>query len=64
MAFPTPSGSSSGVSWRAAADAWLAVDAPYEAALAALPGTDAAARRAIEALHRIGARAAAKRVRA
>ncbi len=49
-----------GGQWRAAAEAWLAVDAPYEAALAALPGTDAAARRAIEALHRIGARAGAK----
>jgi DNA-binding CsgD family transcriptional regulator len=46
--------------WRAAIDAWQELDAPYEAALAALPGDDLAARQALGALHRLGAAATAK----
>src|SRR6478735_1626502 len=45
--------------WRAAVRAWRALDAPYEAALAALPGDDRAARAAIALLKRLGAHAAA-----
>jgi DNA-binding CsgD family transcriptional regulator/tetratricopeptide (TPR) repeat protein len=46
--------------WRAAIAAWHDAGAPYEAALAALPGDDRAARRALATLHRLGAAAAAK----
>ena len=46
--------------WRAAVSAWRALEAPYEAALAALPGDDRAAREALAALHRLGAHAAAR----
>jgi DNA-binding CsgD family transcriptional regulator len=46
--------------WRAAIRAWRALDAPYEAALAALPGDEAAAREAIGTLRRLGASAAAR----
>jgi DNA-binding CsgD family transcriptional regulator len=46
--------------WRAAISAWSAVDAPYEAALAALPGDERAARAAIATLKRLGASAAAR----
>jgi DNA-binding CsgD family transcriptional regulator len=46
--------------WRAAISAWNAVDAPYEAALAALPGDERAARAAIATLKRLGALAAAR----
>jgi DNA-binding CsgD family transcriptional regulator len=46
--------------WRAAMRAWSAVAAPYEAALAALPGDDRAARSAIATLRRLGAPAAAR----
>jgi DNA-binding CsgD family transcriptional regulator len=46
--------------WRAAIDAWRALDAPYEAALAALPGDERAARDAVAALQRLGAAAAAR----
>jgi DNA-binding CsgD family transcriptional regulator len=46
--------------WRAAVGAWGALDAPYEAALAALPGDDRAARQAIATLKRLGASAAAR----
>jgi DNA-binding CsgD family transcriptional regulator len=46
--------------WRAAIDAWRALDAPYEAALAALPGDQRAARDAMTALQRLGASAAAR----
>ena len=46
--------------WRGAIRAWRALDAPYEAALAALPGDDAAARRALAALHELGASAAVR----
>lgn len=45
--------------WRGAIDAWHELQAPYEAALAALPGDDAAARRAMNTLRQLGARAAA-----
>ncbi|MGZ6638025.1 MAG: response regulator transcription factor [Solirubrobacteraceae bacterium] len=46
--------------WRGAVRAWRELDAPYEAALAALPGDDRAARGAVAALQRLGARAAAR----
>jgi DNA-binding CsgD family transcriptional regulator len=46
--------------WRAAIEAWRALDAPYEAALAALPGDDRAARAAVAGLHRLGGDAAAR----
>jgi DNA-binding CsgD family transcriptional regulator len=44
--------------WRAAVRAWREREAPYESALAALPGDDAAARQALAALHKLGASAA------
>ncbi len=46
--------------WRGAITAWRELDAPYEAALAALPGDGRAARDALGTLHRLGARAAAR----
>ena len=46
--------------WRSAVHAWRELSAPYEAALAALPGDDRAARGAVATLHRLGARAAAR----
>jgi DNA-binding CsgD family transcriptional regulator len=46
--------------WRAAVEAWQELEAPYEAALAALPGDDRAARQALGTLHRLGAAGAAK----
>jgi len=46
--------------WRAAIDAWQELDSPYEAALAALPGDEHAARRALTTLRELGAPAAAK----
>jgi DNA-binding CsgD family transcriptional regulator len=46
--------------WRGAIRAWRALEAPYEAALAALPGDDRAAREALATLHRLGARGAAR----
>jgi DNA-binding CsgD family transcriptional regulator len=46
--------------WRGAIEAWRALDAPYEAALAALPGDERAARDAVAALQRLGASAAAR----
>lgn len=46
--------------WRGAIRAWRALDAPYEAALAALPGDERAAREAMTALKRLGATAAAR----
>jgi DNA-binding CsgD family transcriptional regulator len=46
--------------WRGAIDAWRALDAPYEAALAALPGDERAARDAVATLQRLGAAAAAR----
>ena len=44
--------------WRGAIRAWRELEAPYEAALAALPGDDAAARQAQAVLHKLGASAA------
>ena len=41
--------------WRGAVRAWQELDAPYEAALAALPGDERAARAALLSLYRIGA---------
>jgi DNA-binding CsgD family transcriptional regulator len=49
-----------GGDWRGAIQAWLALDAPYEAALAALPGDDRAARDALAKLRRLGATGAAR----
>ncbi|HZU39577.1 MAG TPA: LuxR C-terminal-related transcriptional regulator, partial [Solirubrobacteraceae bacterium] len=46
--------------WRGAVRAWRQVSAPYEAALAALPGDERAAREALAALHRLGAAGAAR----
>ncbi|MGZ4280010.1 MAG: LuxR C-terminal-related transcriptional regulator, partial [Solirubrobacteraceae bacterium] len=46
--------------WRGAVRAWRELGAPYEAALAALPGDDRAARAAVTALQRLGARGAAR----
>jgi DNA-binding CsgD family transcriptional regulator len=46
--------------WRRAIGAWSELQAPYEAALAALPGDDRAAREAMAALHKLGASAAAR----
>jgi DNA-binding CsgD family transcriptional regulator/tetratricopeptide (TPR) repeat protein len=45
--------------WRTAIEAWHQLDAPYEAAVAALPGDDRAAREALAILRRLGAAAAA-----
>lgn len=44
--------------WRGAIRAWRELEAPYESALAALPGDDAAARQAQGVLHKLGAGAA------
>jgi DNA-binding CsgD family transcriptional regulator len=46
--------------WQGAIRAWRELEAPYEAALAALPGDARAARDAMTALHRLGARGAAR----
>jgi DNA-binding CsgD family transcriptional regulator len=46
--------------WRAAVRAWHEIDAPYEAALAALPGDERAARDAIATLRRLGAEGAVR----
>jgi DNA-binding CsgD family transcriptional regulator len=46
--------------WRGAIRAWRELEAPYEAALAALPGDDRAARDALSTLHRLGANGAAR----
>ncbi len=49
-----------GGDWRSAIEAWRELDAPYEAALAALPGDDRAAREAQAVLYRLGAAGAAR----
>ena len=46
--------------WRGAIDAWRDLGAPYEAALAALPGDDRAARVALATLQGLRAKAAAR----
>jgi DNA-binding CsgD family transcriptional regulator/tetratricopeptide (TPR) repeat protein len=46
--------------WRAAVRSWRKLDAPYEAALAALPGDPPAAREAVGVLRTLGAQAAAR----
>jgi DNA-binding CsgD family transcriptional regulator len=46
--------------WRGAIAAWRELEAPYEAALAALPGDERAARAAVSALHELGATGAAR----
>jgi DNA-binding CsgD family transcriptional regulator/tetratricopeptide (TPR) repeat protein len=46
--------------WRGAIRGWQELDAPYEAALAALPGDERAAQEAVAALQRLGATAAAR----
>jgi len=61
---PPPSGAPEPVrlelegDWRGAIRAWRQLEAPYEAALAALPGDDRAAREALTTLHALGAGAA------
>jgi DNA-binding CsgD family transcriptional regulator len=45
--------------WRGAVRAWRELNAPYEAALAALPGDDRAVREALVTLHKLGAKGAA-----
>ena len=57
---PTPARLELTGDWRGAIAAWRELEAPYEAALAALPGDDRAAREAVAALHRLGATAAAR----
>ncbi len=49
-----------GGDWRGAIEAWRSLDAPYDTALAALPGDDRAARAAQAVLHRLGAAGAAR----
>jgi DNA-binding CsgD family transcriptional regulator len=46
--------------WRGAIAAWRGLDAPYEAALAALPGDERAARDAMATLKRLGALATSR----
>ncbi|HET7568669.1 MAG TPA: AAA family ATPase [Gaiellaceae bacterium] len=46
--------------WRGAVRAWRELGCPYDAALAALPGDDAAARAAVAALHELGAEGAVR----
>jgi DNA-binding NarL/FixJ family response regulator len=46
--------------WRGAIRGWRNLQAPYEAALAALAGDERAARAAVGALHELGASAAAR----
>jgi DNA-binding CsgD family transcriptional regulator len=46
--------------WRGAIAAWRELEAPYEAALAALPGDERAARDALASLHRLGAHSAVR----
>ena len=46
--------------WRRAIRAWRELEAPYDAALAALPGDDRAAREAMATLQRLGATATAR----
>lgn len=49
--------------WEAAAQEWLRLGCPYEAAVANMSGDAAAVSAAVETLHAMGARAAADRVR-
>ncbi|HEX6457532.1 MAG TPA: AAA family ATPase [Thermoleophilaceae bacterium] len=46
--------------WRGAIRAWKELEAPHEAALAALPGDERAAREAVAELHRLGAAGSAR----
>jgi DNA-binding CsgD family transcriptional regulator/tetratricopeptide (TPR) repeat protein len=46
--------------WREAVDAWLALDCPFDAALASLPGDHTSARAAVTVLHRMGAAGGAR----
>jgi len=57
---PAPVAAELAGDWRGAIRSWQELDAPYEAALAALPGDDRAAREALATLHRLGADAAAR----
>ncbi|MDE3069534.1 MAG: AAA family ATPase [Acidobacteriota bacterium] len=57
---PAPVGLEIEGDWRGAIGAWRELDSPYEAALAALPGDDRAAREALAALHSLGAGAAVR----
>jgi DNA-binding CsgD family transcriptional regulator len=58
-ALPGPAGLELAGDWRAAIEAWRELDAPYEAALAALPGDAAAATEAHAGLRALGAAPAA-----
>lgn len=49
--------------WKASADRWIEIGAPYEEALALMEGDTDAVRRAIEILDRLGARPLATRAR-
>jgi len=49
-----------GRDWRAEVAHWRALEAPYEAALAALPGDESAAGRALSTLRRLGAHRTAR----
>jgi DNA-binding NarL/FixJ family response regulator len=63
MPSPSPTGSSSQGAAEQAAEAWAALGCPYEAALAlAHADADAAQRRGLGELQRLGAHAAARRV--
>jgi DNA-binding CsgD family transcriptional regulator len=57
---PEPLRRELGGDWRGAIRGWRELEAPYEAALAALPGDERAARGALAALHELGASAAAR----
>ncbi len=57
---PEPVGLELAGDWRGAIRSWEALSAPYEAALAALPGDERAARAAVAALRRLGAPAAVR----
>jgi DNA-binding CsgD family transcriptional regulator/tetratricopeptide (TPR) repeat protein len=66
LEFPAPARVSAPVAleidgdWRQAIGAWRELEAPYEAALAALPGDERAGREALATFHRLGAHAAAR----
>ncbi len=57
---PTPVVLELASDWHRAIRAWRELEAPYEAALAALPGDERSAREALAVLHKLGAGAAAR----
>lgn len=60
---PEPVVQELGGDWRGAVLGWRELEASYEAALAALPGDERAAREAMATLHRLGARATGRAFR-